>query len=67
MSEALQRAIAHGEYRIDASAVALAMIDRARAMHTARRLSEVLETAERLDVRCVKAGEEESLPMEDVA
>jgi hypothetical protein len=67
MSEALRRAIAHGEYQVDARAVALAILDRARAMRTARRLSEVLEAAERLDVRCAKAGEEQTLPMEDVA
>ncbi len=67
MDEALQRAVASGEYRIDAGAVALAMIDRAQTLRTARRLSEVLEAAERRDVQCVRAGEAEPFPMEDVA
>jgi hypothetical protein len=67
MSEALQRAIAHGDYRIDANAVALAMIERARALSTARRLSEVLEAAERREIDCAKAGEAKAFPMEDVA
>jgi cell division FtsZ-interacting protein ZapD len=67
MNEALQRAIARGEYRIDANAVALAMVDRAQTLHTVRGLSEVLEAAERRDVQCVRAGEAEPFPMEDVA
>lgn len=70
MTRALQTAIAHGEYSVDADAVALAMISRGRALRAARRdalRSDVLVAAEVIQIRRVGAREVEPLALEDTA
>jgi hypothetical protein len=70
MSNGLAHAISHGEYEVDADAVALAMISRGRALRAARRrasCSEVLVAAERIEIRRIAACEAELFPLEDTA
>ena len=54
MSNDLRRRLANGEYRVDADAVALAMLTRARSLRIARRgsnCSQVLVVPDRIEVR----------------
>ena len=56
----LLRAVASGRYVVDADAVALAMITRARALRVARRgsaCSEVLVAPDRIEVRRIRPRE----------
>lgn len=65
MSNDLRRRLAAGEYRVDADAVALAMITRARALRVARRgspCSQVLVAADRIEVRRIGPREAEPFP-----
>ena len=70
MSQDLRSTLASGEYRVDADAVARAMITRARALRVARRgsdCSQVLVTADRIEVRRIGAREPQPLPVQRTA
>ena len=65
MSNELRRRLAAGEYRVDADAVAQAMVTRARALRVARRgssCSQVLVAADRIEIRRIGPCELESFP-----
>jgi len=65
MSQDLRHRLASGEYRVDADAVAQAMITRARALRVARRgssCSEVLVAADRIEVRRIGPCEPQAFP-----
>ncbi len=67
MSNDVQRRLARGEYRVDADAVAQAMITRARALRIARRgsnCSQVLVAADRIEIRRIGAPEAQPLPFQ---
>jgi hypothetical protein len=67
MSQDLRRRLASGEYEVDADAVALAMLTRARALHVARRgssCSEVLVAPDRIEVRRIGSCEPQPLPFQ---
>jgi hypothetical protein len=67
MSQDLRCRLASGEYRIDADAVAQAMITRARALRVARRgssCSEVLVAADRIEVRRIGSPEPQPFPFQ---
>jgi len=67
MSNDLQRRLARGEYRVDADAVALAMLTRARALRVARRgsnCSQVLVTPDRIEVRRIGPCEPQAFPVQ---
>lgn len=67
MSHDVQRRLARGEYKIDADAVAQAMITRARALRIARRgsnCSQVLIAADRIEIRRIGPPEVETLPFQ---
>jgi hypothetical protein len=66
MSKDLRRRLASGEYRVDADAVAQAMITRARALRVARRgsdCSQVLIAPDRIEIRRVGPREAQPLPL----
>jgi hypothetical protein len=70
MSQDLRSRLASGEYRIDADAVAQAMVTRARALHIARRgssCSQVLVAPDRIEVRRIGPCEPQSLPFQRTA
>lgn len=65
MSNELRRKLAAGEYRVDADAVALAMLTRARSLRIARRgsnCSQVLVAADRIEVRRIGPREPQAVP-----
>lgn len=67
MSNDLHQRLASGDYRVDADAVACAMLTRARALRIARRgsdCSQVLVAADRIEIRRVGAREAEPLPFQ---
>lgn len=67
MSNELQRRVAHGEYVVDADAVARAMLTRARALRIARRgsdCSQVLVAADRIEIRRIGPREPDALPFQ---
>jgi hypothetical protein len=62
--------VKRGEYEIDADAVALAMVTRARALRVARRgssCSEVLVAADRIEVRRIASCEPQPLALKRTA
>jgi hypothetical protein len=70
MKQDLHRRLASGEYRVDADAVAQAMLTRARALHVARHGSvgsEVLIAPDRIEVRRIAFREPQSLPVQRTA
>lgn len=70
MSQDLHSALASGEYRVDADAVARAMITRARALRVARRgsdCSQVLVAADRIEVRRIGGREPQPFPVQRTA
>jgi hypothetical protein len=67
MSQELYRRLAEGEYRVDADAVAQAMVTRARALRVARRgsaCSEVFVAADRIEIRRIGSCEPQPLPFQ---
>lgn len=65
MSNELRRRLAAGEYRVDADAVAQAMVTRARALRVARRgssCSQVLVAPDRIEIRRIGSCELEPFP-----
>jgi hypothetical protein len=67
MSKDLRRRLASGEYRVDADAVALAMLTRARSLRVARRgsnCSQVLVAADRIEIRRIGAREVQPFPIQ---
>jgi Anti-sigma-28 factor, FlgM len=70
MSQALRDTLANGEYKVDADAVARAMITRARALRVARRgsdCSQVLVAPDRIEVRRVGGREPQPFPVQRTA
>ena len=70
MSQDLRSRLAAGEYRIDADAVAQAMVTRARALHVARRgsgCSQVLVTPDSIEVRRIVPREPQPFPVQRTA
>jgi hypothetical protein len=70
MSQDLRQRLAHGEYRVDADAVALAMLTRARALRVARRgspCSQVLVAPDRIEVRRIGPCEPQPFPVQRTA
>jgi hypothetical protein len=70
MSQDLRSTLASGEYRVDADAVARAMITRARALRVARRgsdCSQVLIAADRIEVRRIGGREPQPFPVQRTA
>ena len=69
MSQSLRQTIASGDYRVDPDAVAVAMLDRARALREARRAvrSEVLVPADGIEIRRLGAREADARPLEGAA
>ena len=70
MSQDLRTTLASGEYRVDADAVARAMITRARALRVARNgssCSEVLVAPDRIEVRRIGARAPEPFPVQRTA
>lgn len=70
MGRALKRKVERGEYRIDSGAVALAMIDHARALRDARYQaldSEMLVPAEGIEIRRLRPLELDARPLEGAA
>lgn len=67
MSNDLRRRLAKGEYRVDADAVALAMLTRARSLRIARRgsnCSQVLVAPDRIEVRRIGPREAQAVPIQ---
>jgi len=67
MSSDLRHRLAAGEYRVDADAVALAMITRARSLRIARRgsnCSQVFVAPDRIEIRRIGPCEPEPLPIQ---
>lgn len=67
MSNDLRRRLAAGEYRVDADAVALAMITRARSLRVARRgsnCSQVLVAPDRIEIRRIGPREAQPFPIQ---
>jgi hypothetical protein len=71
MSQSLRQTIANGDYEVDPSAVAVAMLDQARALRAARRgatsRSEVLVPADGIEIRRLGAREVDLSPLEGAA
>lgn len=70
MSQDLRIRLAAGEYRVDADAVARAMITRARALRVARNgsdCSQVLVAPDRIEVRRIGAGAPQPFPIQRTA
>jgi hypothetical protein len=70
MSKDLRSRLASGEYRVDAEAVARAMITRARALRVARcgsDCSEVLVAPDRIEVRRIGGREPQPFPVQRTA
>ena len=70
MSDGLRHAIASGEYRVDADAVAEAMLLRARTLRLVRSAyarSEMLVAGDSIELRRAGTGEGQSLPLEGAA
>jgi hypothetical protein len=70
MSKDLRLRLARGEYKVDADAVAQAMLTRARALRIARcgsRDSQVLIAADRIEVRRIAPLETQAFPMKRTA
>lgn len=70
MSRDLRNKLASGEYRVDADAVAQAMVTRARALHVARNgssCSQVLVAPDRIEVRRIGPCEPQALPIQRTA
>jgi hypothetical protein len=66
MSDDLRRRLAKGEYEVDAAAVALAMLTRARSLRVARRgsnCSQVLVAPDRIEVRRIGPREPQAFPV----
>jgi hypothetical protein len=67
MSNDLRRRLASGEYRVDADAVALAMITRARSLRVARRgsnCSQVFVAPDRIEIRRIGPREPQPFPVQ---
>ena len=70
MSQDLRTTLARGQYRVDADAVARAMITRARALRVARTgssCSEVLVAPDRIEVRRIGARAPQPFPVQRTA
>ncbi len=70
MSKDLRLRLARGEYKVDADAVAQAMLTRARALRIARRGSrdsQVLIAADRIEIRRIAPLEAQPFPMKRTA
>jgi hypothetical protein len=70
MSKDLHDRLAAGEYKVDADAVAQAMLTRARALRIARRgsnCSQVLVAADRIEVRRIGPRELQPFPFQRTA
>jgi hypothetical protein len=67
MSNDLRKRLAKGEYRVDADAVALAMLTRARSLCVARRgssCSQVLVAPDRIEIRRIGPREPQAFPIQ---
>jgi hypothetical protein len=70
MSQDLRDTLANGEYKVDADAVARAMITRAPTLRVARRgsdCSQVLVAPDRIEVRRVGGREPQPFPVQRTA
>lgn len=70
MGQDLHSTVVSGEYRVDAEAVARAMITRARALRVARRgsdCSQVLVAPDRIEVRRIAGREPQLFPVQRTA
>jgi hypothetical protein len=67
MSKDLRHRLAKGEYKVDADAVALAMLTRARSLRVARRgsnCSQVFVAPDRIEIRRIGPREPQAFPIQ---